>query len=91
MDVAQSIQDFIQAGRSLFAALKWLLSLTGLRAPESDVDRHVVQTIIIVPTLVLSAPWLSVAISNFGCAWVTGASMGQPAVFARTKAGHEAC
>ena len=90
MDLAQSIQDFIQARWSLFVALKWLLSLTGSRAPESGVDRHVVRTIVI-PTLVLSAPSLSVAISNFGCAWVTGASTGQPAVFVRTKAGHKAC
>ena len=53
MDLAQSVQDFIQAGRSLFTALKWLLSLTGLRAPESGVDRRVVRTIIIVPRLCL--------------------------------------
>ena len=90
MDLAQSIQDFIQAGRSLFAALKWLLSLTMSRAPESGINRRVVRTIII-PTLVLSALWLPVAISSFGCARVTGASTGQPAIFARTKAGHKAC
>ena len=91
MDLAQSVQDFIQAGRSLFAAFKWLLSLTGSRAPESGVDRRVVRTFFIVPTLVLIAPWLPVAISNFGCAWVIGASTGQPVVFARTKVGHKAC
>ena len=91
MDLAQSVQDFIQAGRSFFVAFKWLLSLTGSRAPESDVNRPVVRTIVIVPTLVLSAPWLPVDISNFGCAWVTGASTGQPAVLARTKAGHKFC
>ena len=68
MDLAQSVQDFIQAGWSLLTALKWLLSLTWSRAPESSVDRCVVRTIAI-PTLVLSAPWLPVAISNFGCAW----------------------
>ena len=90
MDLAQFVQDFIQSGRSLFTTLKWLLSLTGSRAPESGVDRCVSRTIVI-PTLMLSAPWLPVVISNFGCAWVTGASTGQPTVFARTEAGHKAC
>ena len=83
--------DFVQAGRSLFAAFKWLLSLTGSRAPESGVDRCVVRTFFLVSTLVFIAPWLPVAISNFRCACVTGASMSQPAVFALTKAGHKAC
>ena len=91
MNLAQSVQDFVQAGRSLFAAFKWLLLLTGSRAPESGVDRRVVRTVFIVSTLVLIAPWLSVAIPNFRCAWVTGASTVQPAVFAHTKAGYKAC
>ena len=90
MDLAQSVQDFIQAGWSLFTAFEWLLSLTGSRAPESGIDRHVVRTIVI-PMLVLSVFWLPIAILNFGCARVTSASTGQPAVFARTKAGHKAC
>ena len=90
MDLAQSVQDFIQDGQSLFAAFKWLLYLTGSRAPESGVDRRVFRTFFIVLTLVLIAPWLPIAISNFGCAWIPGASTGQPAVFARTKAGHKA-
>ena len=91
MDLAQSVQDFIQAGRSLFVAFKWLLSLTGSRAPESDVNRPVVRTIVIVPTLVLSAPWLPVAISNFVCALVTGASTGQPAILTHVEEDHKAC
>ena len=90
MDLAQSVQDFIQAGWSLFTALKWLLSLTRSRAPESGINRRVVSTVAI-PTLVLSAPRLTIAISNFGYAWVAGASTGQLAVLARTKSGHEAC
>ena len=91
MDLAQSVHDFIQAGRSLITVLKWLFSLIGSRALESGVDRRVVRTIVIVLTLVLSALWLPIAISNFRCAWVAGASMGQPAIFACTKAGHKAC
>ena len=91
MNLAQSVQDFIQARRSFFVAFKWLLSLTGSRAPESGVDRHVVRTIFIVRTLILVASWLPIAISNFGCAWVTGASTGQPAVLTPAKAGHKAC
>ena len=90
MDLAQSVQDFVQAGWFLFTAFEWLLSLTRSRAPESDVNRRVVRTIVI-PMFVLSALWLPVAISDFGCAWVVGASTGQPAILARTKSGHKAC
>ena len=68
MDLAQSFQDFIQTGRSFFTALKWLVSLTGSRAPEFRVDRRVVWTFFLVATLVFIAPWLPVAITNFGCA-----------------------
>ena len=89
--MAQSVQDFVQAGRSLFAAFKWLLLLTGSRAPESGVDRSVVRTFFLVSTFVFIAPWLPVAMPDFGCTWVAGASTGQPAVFTHAKAGHKAC
>ena len=91
MNLAQSVQDFVQAGRSLFAAFKWLLSLTGSRAPESGVDRRVVRTFFLVSTLVFIAPWLPVAIPNFGCARVAGAFTCQLPVFTRTEAGHKFC
>ena len=91
MNLAQSVQDFVQAGRSLFAASKWLLLLTGSRASESGIDRCVVRTFFLVSTFVFIALWLPVAIPDFGCAWVAGASTGQPAVLTRTKAGHKAC
>ena len=90
MDLAQSVQDFVQAGWFLFTAFEWLLSLTRSRAPKSGVDRCVVRTIVIL-TFVLSVPWLPIAISDFGCTRVAGASMGQTAVFTRAKAGHKAC
>ena len=91
MNLAQSVQDFVQAGRSLFAAFKWLLLLAGSRAPESGVDHCVVRTFFLVLTLVFIAPWLPVAIPNFGCARVTGASTGQPAILTCAEGGHEAC
>ena len=91
MNLAQSVQDFVQAGRSLFAAFKWLLLLTGSRAPESGVDRCVVRTFFLVSMIVFIASCLPVAIPDFGCTWVAGASTGQPAVFTRAKAGHKAC
>ena len=90
MDLAQYVQDFVQAGWFLFAAFEWRLSLTRSRALESGVDRCVVRTVVI-PTFVLGVPWLPVAISDFGCARVVGAFTGQPAVLARAKSGHEAC
>ena len=68
MDLAQSVLVLIQTGRSFFTTLEWLLSLTGSRAPESGVDRHVVRTFFIVSALVFLASWLPIAIPNFGCA-----------------------
>ena len=91
MNLAQSVQDFIQAGRSLLAAFKWLLLLTGSRAPESGVDHCVVRTFFLVSTFVFIAPWLPIAIPDFGCTWVAGAFTGQPAIFACAKTGHKAC
>ena len=91
MNLAQYVQDFVQAERSFFATFKWLLLLTGSRAPESGVDHRVVRTVFLVSTLVFIAAWLPIAIPNFGCARVTGASTGQPAVLTRTEAGHKAC
>ena len=91
MNLAQSVQDFVQAGRSLFAAFRWLLLLTGSIAPESGVDRCVVWAVIIVSTLAFIASWFSIAIPDFRYAWVAGATTGQPTIFARAKAGHKAC
>ena len=66
-------------------------SFDRVETPESGVDRRVVRTFFIVSTLAFIASWLPVAIPNFGCTWVAGASTGQPAVLARAEAGHKAC
>ena len=91
MNLAQSIQDSVQTGWSLFATFKWLLLLTGSRAPESGIDRCAVRALFLVLTFVFITPWLPVAVPYFGCAWVAGAFTGQPAIFTRAKAGHKAC
>ena len=91
MNLAQSVQDFVQAGRSFFVAFKWLLLLTGSRAPESGVDRCVVRAPFLVLTFVFIAPWLPVAIPYFRCAGVASAFTGQPAIFTHAKASHKAC
>ena len=74
MDLEQSVQDFIQAGRSLFTAFEWLLSLTGSRAPESGVYHCVVWAVFVISMLVFIASRLPIAIPDFGCAWVAGAA-----------------
>ena len=76
MDLARPVQDFVQAGWSHFVAFKWLLLLTRSRAPESGIGRCFVRTFFFVSTLVFIALWLPVAIPDFGCAWVAGASTG---------------
>ena len=91
MNLAQSIQDSVQAGRYLFDAFKWLLLLTGSRAPESGVDRRVVRDLFLVLAFDFITPWFPVAIPYFGCAGVAGAFTGQPAILTHAKVGHEAC
>ena len=76
MNLAQSVQDSVQIGRSLFASFRWLLLLTGSRAPESGVDRCVVRTLFLVLAFVFIMLWLPVAIPYFGCAGVAGAFTG---------------
>ena len=65
MDLAQSVQDFVQAGWFLFTAVKWLFSFTGSRAHESGIDRCVISIVTIVLVLVSVASGLAVAISGF--------------------------
>ena len=91
MNLARSVQDSVQTGRSLFTAFKWLLLLIGSRAPESGVYHCVVWALFLVLTFVFIAPWLPVAIPDFGCTWVAGAASCQPAILSCAKAGHEAC
>ena len=76
---------------SFSAAFERLFPLTWSGAPESDVYRRVIWATFFISTLVFVASWFTIAIPDFGCVWVAGAATGQPAVLARTKAGHEAC
>ena len=62
-----------------------------VESPESGIDHRVVRTLFLVLMLVFIASWLPVAIPNFGCAWVIGASTGQAAVLTHAKPGHKAC
>ena len=91
VNLAQSVQDSVQTRRSLFTAFKWLLLLIGSRAPESGVYHRVVWAVFVISTLAFIASWFSITIPDFRCAWVAGATAGQPAIFARAKAGHKAC
>ena len=64
--------------------------MTGFGTAESGVDRSVAHNFVIIATFVLAAPWLAVAISDFGSARIAGAvaSTSELAVFSRAKAGH---
>ena len=76
MNLAQSVQDFVQAGRSLFAAFRWLILLVRSRAPEPGINRCVIRALLLVLAFVFITPWLPVAIPYFGCVGVAGAFMG---------------
>ena len=72
VDLTWTIEYAVQARRARIVSLKWLLSLTGLGATESGVDRRVFGIFIVAPTLVFVASWPTIAISSFGGARVTG-------------------
>ena len=76
MNLAQSVQDSVQTGRSLFTTFKWLLLLVRSRAPYSGIDRCVVRALFFFLAFVFITPWLPIAIPYFGCAGVAGAFTG---------------
>ena len=89
VNLARTVEYAVQAGRSFVVSFKWIFPLTGSKAPESGVYRCIVWAIFIISTFVFIASWFSIAIPDFGCARITGATTGQPVVLARTKSGHE--
>ena len=91
MDLTWTIEYAVQARRALIISFIWLLPLTGLIATEYDIDCRVFGVITIFATLVFVASGLAVAISGLWCARIACCvvATGQPAILARTKAGHE--
>ena len=73
MNLARPIEYSVQTRWTILVSFEWLLPLTGFRATESGVDRHVFVTFVIASTLVLVASWLAIAIPGFGSARVAGA------------------
>ena len=91
MNLARTIKYAVQAGWARIVLLERLLPLTGLRAPESGIDRRILGVITVVSALVSFASRLVFASFSFrgvGIACIVFAT-GQPIVLARTKAGHE--
>ena len=65
-------------------------SVDRVESPESGIYRRVVWAVFVASTLAFIASWFSIAIPDFGCAWVAGAAAGQPTILARAKVGHKA-
>ena len=65
MYLTWAIEYAVQAGRALIISFIWLLSLTGLEATESGVDRHVLGIITVASTSMFVASGLAVAVSSF--------------------------
>src|SRR5215216_3452998 len=91
MNLTGPIQYFIQVGRAVSISFEWLLPLTGFRATESGIDRRILGFFIVVPTLVFVVSWPSIAILGLRGARIASAVAytSQPAIFARTEAGHK--
>ena len=91
VNLTEFVKNFVWARLSFSAAFERLFPLTWSAALESGVYRYIIWATFFISTLVFVASWFTIAIPDFGCAWVAGAATGQPAILARTKAGHEAC
>ena len=65
MYLAQTVEYAVQTGWSRIISFIWLLLLTGLRAIETGVDRHVLGVGTVASTLVSIALGLAVAIFGF--------------------------
>ena len=68
MDLAWTIEYAVEAGWALIVSFIWLLPLAGLGATESGIDRHVINIVTIVSTLMPIALGPAVAILGFGSA-----------------------
>ena len=72
VDLTWTSKYAVQTGWARIVSLKWLLSLTGLRATESGIDNHVFGVVTVASTLVSVVSWLAVAVpglrsTRFAC------------------------
>ena len=91
MNLAGPVQYLVQIGWSISVCLKWLLPLTGFGTAESGINRCVMRSFVIIAAFVLTMSWFALAIPDFRSARIAGAvaSTSEPAIFARTKTGHQ--
>ena len=64
MNLARALQYAVQTGRSLIISFERLLSLVGLGATESGVDRRVFSAVAVALSLMPVTPWLSVTVTD---------------------------
>src|SRR4051812_18057260 len=91
MYLARAVEYSVQTGRARSISLEWLFPLTGFRASESGISRRILCIVAVNSALVLVATRpgtvvLGIRITR-DLGYVTATS--QPAIFSRTKAGHE--
>ena len=91
MDLARLVKYAVHARWSLIVSLIRLFPLTGLGAAESGVYSSLIGVVAIASAFVSATSELAVVISGLGGACFAGRifTTSQPAVLARTKAGHE--
>ena len=91
MNLARTIKYAVQAGWARIVLLEQLLSLTGLRATKSGIDRRILSVITVVSALVSVASRFVIASFSFRGAVVACSIFAtcQPTVLARTKVGDE--
>ena len=91
MDLTRATKYAIQTGRAQSTSFECLFPLTGSRASESGIDCRIIGVIAIVAALVSVTTWSTVGIFSIRSARIPRCVIdaSQPAILARTKAGHE--
>src|SRR3954463_6465588 len=91
MYLAQAVEYSVQTGRALSIPFEWLFPLTGFIASESGINCRILSVVAVNAALLLVATRPATVVLGIRITRVLGhvIATSQPAVFSRTKAGHE--
>src|SRR3954469_15610367 len=91
MYLARAVEYSVQIGRARTISLEWLFPLTGFRASESGTNCRILSIVAVNAALVLVATRPATVVLGIRITRAFGhvIAASQPAVFSRTKAGHE--
>ena len=91
MYLAQAVEYLVQTGRAPRIPFEWLFPLTRFRASESGINCHILNIVAVNAALLLVVTRPATIVPGIRITRVLGhiVATSKPAVFSRTKAGHE--